>query len=210
MLLFIQQKIIGRCDWFLSLQQPIAGTKVYLLAKRWIHRQDPWNLRLGKGELFLSIEFILGCTIAIFCMTIWYDVSNCFLKISFSEYSSFFESEKVIFIFPLEFFLNKFPRIQWIMTKSKSGMVTKGITHLATNTLPVLLLGTYPLQLTTLNRCQPTVSSGKFLFTTTSRNESIVRWRMSLVTILFLDFVIIYWICWIQGKSFRESSILEC
>ena len=51
------------------------------------------------------------------------------------------------------------------MTKSKSGMVTKGVTHLATNTLPVpviqsvfslLPLGGYLLPLTTLNRYQPT------------------------------------------------------
>ena len=54
------------------------------------------------------------------------------------------------------------------MTKSKSGMVTRGITQLATNTLPVLVihcafsllpLGTYLLALTTLNNYQPTDSS---------------------------------------------------
>ena len=54
------------------------------------------------------------------------------------------------------------------MTKSKSGMVTRGITHLATNTLLVLViksvfsllpLGRYLLPLTTLNRYQPADSS---------------------------------------------------
>ena len=118
----------------------------------------------------------------------------------------------------IESFLNKFhwiQRIQWIMTKSKSGMVTKCITHLLTDTLPVLLiysafsllpLGRYLLPLTTLNRYQPTVSSGKSFLTTTSRNVTIVTYRMSLATILVLDFVMIYWICWIQRRSFRENS----
>ena len=101
----------------------------------------------------------------------------------------------------LEFFLNEFQWIQWIqwiMTKIKSGMVTKVITHLPTDTLPVLiiksafsllLLVRYLLPVTTWNRYQFTDSSGKFSFTTTSRNATIVRCRMSLVTIMVLDFV---------------------
>ena len=49
-------------------------------------------------------------------------------------------------------------------------MVTRGITHQATDTLPVLVkqsvfsllrLGRYPLPVTTPNRYQPTDSSGK-------------------------------------------------
>ena len=104
-------------------------------------------------------------------------------------------------------------RIQWIMTKSKSSMVTRSITHLATDILPVLIiqnvfsllpLGRYLLPLTTLSRYQPTNISGKLLFTTISRNVSIVRYRISLVTILLLDLVMIRWI---QRKSFRENSI---
>ena len=80
-------------------------------------------------------------------------------------------------------------------------MVTRGITHLATDTLPVLViqsvfsllpLGRYLLPLTTLNRYQPIDSSGKLLFTTISRNVSIVRYRISLVTILLLDLVMIH------------------
>ena len=86
------------------------------------------------------------------------------------------------------------------MIKSKSGMVTKVVTHLLTDTLPVLVikggfsllpLGKYLLPVTTWNRYKSTGSSGKFLFTTTSRNVTIVRCRMSLVTILVLDFVMI-------------------
>ena len=117
---------------------------------------------------------------------------------------------------PIEFFLNEFhwiQRIQWIMTKSKSGMVTKVIVHLLTDTLPVLViksafsllpLDRYLLPVTTQNRYRPTVSSGNFFFTTTSRNVTIVRCRMSLVTMLLLDFVMIHWIHW---KSFRKNSI---
>ena len=80
-------------------------------------------------------------------------------------------------------------------------MVTKGITHLAADTLPVLViqsvfsllpLGRYPLPITTLNRYQPTDSSGKLLYTTISRNVTIVRYRISLVTILLLDLVMIH------------------
>ena len=107
---------------------------------------------------------------------------------------------------------NNFQRIQWTITKSKSGMVTKFITHLLTDTLPVLIikrafslipLGRYLLPVTTWNRNQSTGSSGKFFFTTKSRNVTIVRCRMSLVTIVVMDFVMIHWI---QRKSFRKNS----
>ena len=73
------------------------------------------------------------------------------------------------------------------------------ITHLLTDTLPVLVIqsvisllpiGWYLLQLTTLNIYQPTDSSGKLLYTSISRNESTVRYRISLV--LLLDFLMIH------------------
>ena len=118
----------------------------------------------------------------------------------------------------MEFFLNEFPwiqRIQRIMTKSQSGMVTKWITQLATNTLPVLViqsafsllqLGGYLLSITTLNRYQPRDSSRKIFFTITSSNTSIVSYGMSLVTILFLDLIMVHWIHWIQRNPFRKNS----
>ena len=71
----------------------------------------------------------------------------------------------------IEFSLNGFLWNQWIMTKSKSGRIMRGITHLATNTLPMLVIQSvfsllplvrYLLPLTTLNRYQTTDSSGKF------------------------------------------------
>ena len=102
------------------------------------------------------------------------------------------------------------------MTKSKSGMVIKVITHLLTDILPLLVIksvfsllppGRYLLPVTTGNRYQSTGSSRKFFVTTTSRNITIVRCRMSLVTILVMDFVMIHWIRWIQRKLFRKNSI---
>ena len=72
---------------------------------------------------------------------------------------------------------------------------------MAADTLPVLViqsvfsllpLGRYLLPVTTQNRYQSTGSSGKLLFTTISGNVSIVRYRISLVTILLLDLVTIH------------------
>ena len=60
-----------------------------------------------------------------------------------------------------------------------------------TSAFSLLSLGRYPLPFTTLIRHQPTDSSGKFFFTTTSSNVSIVRYRMSLNS---------------EEKSFRENS----
>ena len=54
-----------------------------------------------------------------------------------------------------------------------------------------------------------TDSSGKLLFTTISRSVSIVRYRISLVTIQLLDLVMIHWVHWIQRKLFRENSTVS-
>ena len=68
---------------------------------------------------------------------------------------------------------------------------TRDITHLATDTFPVLVIQTvfsllplsrYLLPLTTLIRYQPTDSSGKLFYTTISRNVSIVKyWSWNLL-----------------------------
>ena len=80
-------------------------------------------------------------------------------------------------------------------------MVTRGITHLVSDTLPVLViqsvfsllpLGRYPLPITTSSRYQSIDSSGKLLYTTISRKVTFVRCRMALVTILLLDLVMIH------------------
>ena len=89
------------------------------------------------------------------------------------------------------------------MMKSKGDMVTRGITQLATDTLPLavikhafslLPLIRYPLQLTTVNRYDTRGSNGDilYLFTITPRNVSVVRYGVPLVTLLPLDFVLIY------------------
>ena len=128
-----------------------------------------------------------------------------------------------IFLFSMEFFLNEFPwiqRIQRIMTKSQSGMVTKEITLLTTNTLSVLVIQSafsllqldgYLLLITTSNRYQPRDSSRKIVLTTTLSNTSIVSYGMSLVTILFLDLIMVHWIRWIQRNPFRKNlNVYAC
>ena len=116
----------------------------------------------------------------------------------------------------LEFFPNEFhwiQSIQWIITKSKNCMVTRGITHLATNTSPVVLtqstfpllpLARYLLPVKTLKIYHARCSNGNFYFTTTSRIISIVRYRVPLVTMLLLSHLVS--IRWVQWKSFRENS----
>ena len=98
----------------------------------------------------------------------------------------------------IEFSLNSFhwiQQIQWIMAKSKTVLVTRCGTYLATDTLPVrvtlrifllLPLVTYLLPPTTLNRCQTRDSNGNLFFTTTWRNISVVKYGLSLVTTLLL------------------------
>ena len=77
-----------------------------------------------------------------------------------------------------------------IMTKSKNGNVARSIADLATNTLPVVVIqSVFPLL--PLGRYQTRDSNAIFIFTTIdlSRNVPIVKYGVSLVTIIFLDFV---------------------
>ena len=86
-----------------------------------------------------------------------------------------------------------------LIRKSTNGMVTRGITHLATNTLPVVVIqSVFPLL--PLGRYQTRDSNAIFIFTTTSRNVPIVKYGGSLVTILFLDFVSVNSVKAMQGK----------
>ena len=171
-------------------------------------------IALYDKSVLLMIQFIANKVSSY--LLFWIPIHCIFICSNYTlldKLRNYFKERRTI-----EFSLNDFPwiqRIQWIMTKSKSSMVTRGITHLATDTLPMVViqsifsllpLGRY-LLLLTLNRYQPTNSSGKLLFTTISRNVSIVRYRISLVTILLLDLVMIHWIRWIRRKSFRENSI---
>ena len=120
----------------------------------------------------------------------------------------------------IEFSLNDFlwiQRIQWIMTKSKSSMVTRDILYLAIdiflNTVvksnfPLLSVGWYLFRVVTGNIYLPRHSNENTICITSTGNVSVARWVISLVTILFLDLVMIHWICWIQGEPFRENSIV--
>ena len=72
-------------------------------------------------------------------------------------------------------------------------MATRGITQLVVFVLQVIVIqsvfsllprGRYLLPLTTPNSYQPKDSSGKFAFTTAASNIPIIKYRMSLVTIL--------------------------
>ena len=87
------------------------------------------------------------------------------------------------------------------MMKSRTGMATRGVTHLVVGVLPVTVIqsvfsllpwGRYLLPVTTLNSYQPIDSCGKVSFTTTASIIPIIKYRMSLVTILPLDLVIVH------------------
>ena len=72
-----------------------------------------------------------------------------------------------------------------MIIKSKNVMVTRDVTYLSTNTLPVVVLesvlpllplGRYLMSLTKLNRYETTDSNGILYFIIISRNVSIVRY----------------------------------
>ena len=76
--------------------------------------------------------------------------------------------------------------------KSKSSMVASGTPYLTTDTfLDVVVKKIFPL-----------LSLGWYLFPVVNGNVSVASWIISLVTIPFLDFVIIHWIQW---RSFRKN-----
>ena len=64
----------------------------------------------------------------------------------------------------------------------------------------------YPFQVVTGYRYLPRGSNENALFIISTGNVSFSRWGITLVTIPFLDFVMIHWICWIQWNSFRKNS----
>ena len=111
--------------------------------------------------------------------------------------------------------LNDILWIQWITTKSNSSMVTRDILYLTIDiflktvvisNFPLLSIGWYLFRVVTGNRYLPRCSNENTLYITSTGNVSVARWVIPLVTILFLDLVMIHWIRWIQGKSFRENS----
>ena len=115
----------------------------------------------------------------------------------------------------IEFSLNDFLWIQWIMTKSKSSMVTRDIVYLTVDTLldivvisnfPLLSVGWYLFRVLSGNRYLTRGSNKNTLCITSTGNVSVARRVIHLIAILLLDLVMIHWIHWIQRESFRENS----
>ena len=71
----------------------------------------------------------------------------------------------------------------------------------------LLSVGWYLFRAVSGNRYLPQDSNENTLYITSTGNVHVARWLIPLVTILLLDLVMIHWIRWIQGKSFRENSI---
>ena len=73
---------------------------------------------------------------------------------------------------------------------------------------PLLSVGWYLFRVVSGNRYLPRGSNENiFCITsiTSTGNVSIARWVIPLENILLLDLVMIHWIRWIQGKSFKEK-----
>ena len=127
----------------------------------------------------------------------------------------------VISVESFEFSLNDFlwiQRIQWIMIKSKSSMVTRDILCLTIDTcldivvksnFPLLFVARYLFRVVSGNRHLPRGSNENSICITSTGNVSVARWVTLLVAILLWDLVMIHWIRWIQGNSFRINSIVS-
>ena len=81
---------------------------------------------------------------------------------------------------------------------SKNGMATKGVTYLATNTLPVILIQSV-FALIPLGRYLLPYHSAYWIdiypgMVMKCGTVAVVRYGVSLVTVLLLDFVSIHWI----------------
>ena len=126
----------------------------------------------------------------------------------------------VIFTIILRFTLNEFYWIHW-WQYPKVVWLPEVLPQLATNTVPfiaikytfsLLPMVKYPLWLTTVNRYHFRHSNGNIFFTSTSRNVTVVKYRVSSITILLLDFVLFHWIQrnewkWYNKKSFFRKKI---
>ena len=116
----------------------------------------------------------------------------------------------------IEFFLNDFLWIQWIMIKCKNSIVTIHTLYLTIDTFldvvvkkkfPLLSVGWYLFRVVSGDRYLPRGSNENALCITSTGNIFVSSWVIPLVTIPLLDLVMIHWIRWIQGNSFRKNSI---
>ena len=88
-----------------------------------------------------------------------------------------------------------------MMTKSKTGMVTRDILHLTIVTFldvvvkknfPLLHVDWYLVRVVIGNRYLPRGSNENAIFITSTDNVSVSRWVITLVTIPLSDFVMIH------------------
>ena len=132
---------------------------------------------------------------------------SCCWFFPFIESYKYFYKSNLWITWSIEFFLNDFlwiQRIQWIMTKSKGSMVTRDMLCLTIDTFPDIVVNLF--RVLSGNRYLPRGSNENTLCITSTGNVSVARWVIALVTVLLLDLVMIHWIRWIQGKSFRQNS----
>ena len=108
--------------------------------------------------------------------------------------------------------------IQRIKTKSKSSMVTRNTPYLTTDTFidvvvnkdissTVLWDGIYSQWWVTMDISNQRYSNGNAHSITMNGNVSVVSWVIPLVTIPFLELVMIHWIRWIQWNKSRKNPI---
>ena len=124
------------------------------------------------------------------------------------------EMSHLIWVFPKWLSLNSANSVNHDLIQNS--MVTRDILYLTLDTFleivvknnfPLLSVGWYLFRVVTGNRYLPQYSKENTLCITSTGNVYVARWVIPLVTILLLDLVMIHWIRWIQGKSFRENSI---
>ena len=104
----------------------------------------------------------------------------------------------------IEFSLNEvlwIQQIQWIVTKSKSRMVTKDILYMTIDTFldvvikknfRLLSTGWHLFRVVSGKRCLPRGSNENAIYMTSTGSVFVTRWVIPLVNIPLLDFVMIH------------------
>ena len=138
-----------------------------LKSREWIYQKQHSYFQLVILSLLDKYVYLMGLQLILTNPHNYFWTIKLFTLIAHKELSQ------------LEFSLNEFHRIlqiQWIMTKSKHGMVTRGITYFMTETFPAIVIentfftisGYVPQA--TLNRYLPRCSNNNFFFPTSSGN----------------------------------------
>ena len=101
--------------------------------------QSMLNVRHKLNYTFI-LQYLFDHKISYWFCLIYFDLI-ILEKIPFSQKKR--DNKCIQVTYPIQFFLNEFhwiQQIQWIMTKSKSGIITKGITYLLTDTLYIVMI----------------------------------------------------------------------